>query len=877
MTLTKRLTVFVLTVLLALQGVLLICTGTSFASENDAELKNQTDFLHAIGILETNFEETNMSSFVTRADFASVVAAIYGVCDASDNIVPSFEDISELSSAQINAINYLSDMKIVSGTSQSSFSPYDNITGVQALKIMVCLLGYEYRALQSGGYPYGFLSVAGTLGITKEISDSQNDCLSYKSLVKIIYNSLFADIFQQITYGDSAQYGIISGETLLSNVMHIDILEDVLVNANGITNLNSSEGAGKGYVELNAVKYADPDGKADDFVGRKINAYIKNGGTSEYVIYAELFNGGKDIVIPYENIESVSSGEITYYDEAASKRKICRIDSATNMLINHQLYAYNPEYIDLSLNGVLRISVDNSSSKYNFVAAEQYTNIIVDSIDYNGSVIYDRINPVNALDLSDYIDSERCEIVAPKGRDDITLIEKNDVVSVYATPDNSYIRIVTQKDEYVSGILEEISENSITLNKVSYEMASSYAADLSIYLGKEITAYLTPDGKVFYIDDLSAKHKYAYLVLVGETNGLDSTLMARIISESGIAEDLEFAEKVIVNGEKYTHAQVKSSLVSNGVTNQQLIQYSQSGDKKINLINTTDSDVGHYSSKYGIEDFYCSVPKTQLRYRSTGASFEARFSINSSTKIFMVPPDGYTEDIDKFSVISMSQISSGDFHTVTAYCMNDGGIAGAMILWRNAASATISGNSTMILVDSISTVIDGDGDSVQKIRGLANGTYVEYLTDGIVSLTVDGRTIKRGDIIRVASDRNGRISNVRVDINSDTYKAEGSSFGTFWEGQYSALSGAVYSMENGYVLISNQLSENLSDIFDSVDYGMLYTVPVTGSIMIYDSKLDKIYLGTVNDILSYKIAGEDASRLYIKLGYDSVKSIFVMK
>jgi hypothetical protein len=47
--------------------------------------------------------------------------------------------------------------------------------------------------------------------------------------------------------------------------------------------------------------------------------------------------------------------------------------------------------------------------------------------------------------------------------------------------------------------------------------------------------------------------------------------------------------------------------------------------------------------------------------------------------------------------------------------------------------------------------------------------------------------------------------------------------------------------------------------------------------MIYDSSLDIIYAGTVNDIMSYDAAGSDATRFYARFNYESCINMFIFK
>ena len=181
----------------------------------------------------------------------------------------------------------------------------------------------------------------------------------------------------------------------------------------------------------------------------------------------------------------------------------------------------------------------------------------------------------------------------------------------------------------------------------------------------------------------------------------------------------------------------------------------------------------------------------------------------------------------------------------------------------------------MVLVDYISTNINGEGEVVSALHGLSNGQYVEYLTNGEVRLITGGRDLKRGDVVRVALNRDSEICNLVVDVNIDTQKSVNASFGTRLGWRW-AISGVIYSMEDSYALVADATGETLSDI-DLSDPNNLYSVKLDGKVMVYDDVLDEIYVGSVRDILPYTTAGEQASRFYARFSYAALNTLFIFK
>lgn len=97
---------------------------------------------------------------------------------------------------------------------ESLFAPDDYITYQDALKILVCALGYEEAAKSRGDYPLGYVSTAKNIGIIST-PFSNTDYISRESAAEMIYNTLFAPMMIKKTIsdenGDRTEYIIADG------------------------------------------------------------------------------------------------------------------------------------------------------------------------------------------------------------------------------------------------------------------------------------------------------------------------------------------------------------------------------------------------------------------------------------------------------------------------------------------------------------------------------------------------------------------------------------------------------------------------------------------------------------------------------------------
>jgi len=97
------------------------------------------------------------------------------LCEINQSVEGS--GFSDVSSENENAIflTLAKKMEIIGGYGDNSFCPESDITYNEAVKMLICGLGYGERALSGGGYPDGYLNLAVELGLTENLVFSGND------------------------------------------------------------------------------------------------------------------------------------------------------------------------------------------------------------------------------------------------------------------------------------------------------------------------------------------------------------------------------------------------------------------------------------------------------------------------------------------------------------------------------------------------------------------------------------------------------------------------------------------------------------------------------------------------------------------------------
>lgn len=855
----------------------------SFAEQSslpDEGYAENIDFLIKTGIIDSE-EAAAASNGVRRIDAAVVIARIMGstAAQTSNAQETKFTDLAEYEADAVYAVNFLSNMKIISGTSADKFSPEEYITEEQTAKILVSVLGYAEEAEEKGGYPTGYLITGNRLGLFSGAELGKTDYLTWQTFAQTLCNAVETDILQSISYGDKPIKRVIDGENLLSNVLKIKKLKEAIVTANDITSLNGNGETGKGYIKADGILFEDPDGLAGQYIGSYVNIYYKaNDSGKHVVVYAKETEPTGIITIPLSEINRFD-GYYIYYNDG-EKNKSIRLENDTRMIVNGIAGAYDSSKIDKNLSG--EISVKRSgSSLYNVIIVNQYSSLIIDGIDYTDEILYDKINRVNTLDLHELIQNDRCSILINNAEADFTELSVGYTLAVYKSPDNDYIRIIASKNT-VNGVVSRQTNDAIWIDNTEYVLSSELKSKtLSDIAGKRFTVYLNIDNEVIYLSEIKDdEERYGYIIDGKTEGGFGKTVILKIMDDDGTVRTVNVAEKADINDVRYTNSfDTVVNLLRDGNTwKQQLIKYKTSADEEVTMIKTAGTN--WFDANDG--DFYCSHEKEPLVYRKDGQTytFAMKYMLDANTKVFVVSPNG-SRDEDDFAIKTVTYFTNNNSYNVAAYDTNKGGFAGRLVCWSNLNKKSAGKSSNNIMVDFIASSIDDEGNSVKTLNGIMNGAYTELMFDEAIDAVVtDAKSTKRGlmrgDIVYAELNNKSKICSLILlyDVKNEEYiPLEGTALKNHW-----TVNGAVYEKVGNYALISQKVSGDLSSVFSGVSAADLYTINLNGSVIsVFDKERDEVRLGTTDDLQSYKSSGENGSRIVARMNYSLARYIFVYK
>ena len=246
----KRLTIIFLCLTYFLTNTIVYASGISTAYTAEQKIEKLKEYNIMCGYEDGNFYPQNN---ITRAEFCKIVSVISGLqTDKPVNNCDFFADVPQdhwankyiISCCNNGLVNgvfreeelyfvdldengneidrsklfYKDNISDLYGTDvklpENIFAPDDYIIYQDALKILVCVLGYEDLAKQRGDYPYGYVSTAKEIGIIGNDFSSE-DFISREITAEVVYNSLFVPLMLKKSIsdenGDRTEFVIMDG------------------------------------------------------------------------------------------------------------------------------------------------------------------------------------------------------------------------------------------------------------------------------------------------------------------------------------------------------------------------------------------------------------------------------------------------------------------------------------------------------------------------------------------------------------------------------------------------------------------------------------------------------------------------------------------
>ena len=767
---------------------------------------------------------------ITRAEFCAVITRFLNQTDfLTQNAQTGFSDLDADESAAWARpyVKKAAELRIVNGFEDGTFRASQPVTYEQAVKMLVCALGYGVVAESEGvdgDWSSGYMNRAGVLGILKNANTDDKHSGANRGVVSVlVYNALSVD--KMVKNGDS--YEVEKGSSVLSQDQKREELNGI-VTAIGRTSLDS----GSSTVDNDMVEIETSNGtklvfktngiNVNDLLGRTVTGYAQktaDGDEKELVSLAVKPNANSVTKVDAENLSSSTSESVEYYATSTSERvSTMPVGSAAIIYNGKALPNYNmANLVDDVRSGYVEFISNNGDKNPEVINIVSYKIVVVSSITNDSKSGTTRVLP-NSTYSSETVTipsaDDRSYLFSISGAvSKASAIQKWDILTIMESdPASAGKKVfdVTVSRNAKTGKISRIASGNrgnslIRLGTATTDYSFAYTVlDLpdskkpDISMDQTVTIYLDSQNQIaaVVVAEAQTTSTTAFLIDVQEEKELTKSevqlwMYAATGASSGAERTLTLAKKVTVDGTSYEADKVADVLLDSAeeMNNtdsffkdaddypyHQLIRYTTNSSGLVDSIDTIVK-----TSKESTDSLIRGVAYegSKLNYNSTARTFKqsgtTKFVVASNTRVISLPED--LSDIKKYSVRSYSAaFSNGSNYSVEAFNLSTTSVAGCVLKYgKDAVNVNFTYSTPYMIVNEVTEELDPteDNERITVITGWnSNGAETKITLDeelngnGVGSVT-DPSEIKNGDVIRYMSD-NGKVVQIKKAYDAGT-------------------------------------------------------------------------------------------------------------
>ena len=494
--------------------------GAAFTDSADIKATEAVDMLTALGVID-GFEDGSFqpNGTVTRAQMAKMIyVARTGNSNADSyaSTPTTFTDITGHWAA--GYIKYCQANGIIAGKSATKFCPNDNVTGIEAAKMLLVTAGYkaDKEGLVGAAWANKTLGLAEENSLLDDVNTSLAAALPRQYAAQIIYNALDMDT---VKYEDGE---VVKNETTKTEMKQVPNYaadgKTILSYSTVATTVTENETVGEKYLKLvtdedlilDSMSYDDNKdqysflgytkikGDYSSLMGQKVKVlHEKNKTDKVFGVYADPDSKVVATAI-CDDLDTVSSSN--------EKIKVDGTEYKTDgALSSVQVFNFNQSAVA----GKLASYIDNAD-------VAPYSIKLIDNDD-NGKIDRAVVTPFKVNEVT-YVGSTSLTLkgIGSVDKDDIILsddVKKDDYVKVIAAANSVKEKRVASKVDVVTGTVESVKDSStVKVDGNWYKKAGSDAlsdADLDskvelqvvngFYFAAEVVAADAGSSDVLYI------------------------------------------------------------------------------------------------------------------------------------------------------------------------------------------------------------------------------------------------------------------------------------------------------------------------------------------------------------------------------------------
>ncbi len=836
---------------------------------------------------------------ISREEFSVIMTRFLGVENLAVNTSTyPFNDVTPETCADwsIKATKIAYDMGIISGYGDGNFGPKDPVTYEQAVKMIVCALGYENAAVKMGGWPTGYLTVAINNKITTGAEYANSQPAPRQIIAQLIYNALEVNRVSSTATDPNEKI------TILSEVLKLTKGKGV-VTANGTTSVDSTGSSIKeDQIEIDVAGvtprpiFNAGTTNAADYLGKQVNFFYREENGENVLASVRPTNSNKTLTFEAEYIKSISSSKVEIYDDPDDTTEFEEYTlSSPKVIYNEKYYSGTIDSTLIPTFGSITLMDYTGDGKYDIINIKDTRIFVVSTVNTAQNLLYNLYDQTSAGQISIAPSSQRRITVTKGGQpSNVSAIKVNDVLLVAESldPSKSVLNIEIVANQITGKVTAcNVSEGLFTIAGKTYEAANAYmtyAASSPISIGDEVNFWINDNDIILYaeVNSSTATSSYSYGYLLGAENkttgATTGTVNVNLFTSSGKETTYKLASNVSINGVPCTTPSAALSALdaandvldtnNDKITNLdsptglttycQLIKYVVNTAGEISIILTPEIGTG---STFNVNKLTRATKynSTAVKY-STTSGMLGNVLVDNSTIIFYVPTD--RDDTDDYIVDKTSSLTTSLTYNFESYDKNEGVAKVIVVYGSNTASAT-SPTAPVIIVSDIRETVNKESDVVHQVTGFRDGSEVTY--KAINRSVLSG--FQAGDVLTVAFDSAGDISDAKLlySASSQVVTTSPTDYSLYMGGdnagtvdaEFMTVSGTVAERYNTQMLVAvNQMVDGSGNLDTSGNWPVKFS---SGTIYyIFNPSNGKFTTGTYADIYAYDKANAGASKVF---------------
>ena len=411
-------------------------------------------------------------------------------------------------------------------------------------------------------------------------------------------------------------------------------------------------------------------------------------------------------------------------------------------------------------------------------------------------------------------------------------------------------------------------------------------------VGESFTFYLDIFGEISYIGGYSADSKLVgYIIDVKLVQEAEEYVKIKLLKSDGGITSYQTAEKTEVDGTKYRNAAAIDNAISNG--DGKVIVYKLNDDNEISFIDTSYTNPERETKASLVPATPVELAAWEVTWDSEGRRqwFKSNQSYgkviipSTSTVTFVVPEDPNEKRDEYYSITNWSGFEDGRWRMCHSYKFGTDNFHDDVLVEISSAGAVVAKNANMFAINEITQEINIDDEVVYRISGFMTGKEVSYVVDercmsNNFSNECNSRKyenvgqLKEGSIVQVTINSQGKISAMRLLVD---YNESIDTVPSFADNTSYGIASNNYFVSR--VFCANRKAEGLELSYVKGGDITWRAIKGTPTVTVIDTskKKDMVRIGTIDDILSFEMAGYQIKPMFVNAYRYNLRDIILYK